>query len=105
GALRWNTDLIHTFAEMKGMQPEQKAGSMIAALDFLHPHFARFARMSRWSILGLTVLALALIVPRVCRARRPTGSAEDPVAVPTARTAWLVAALALAVRGRAVRDH
>ncbi len=92
GALMWTTHLIREFAAVADVAPEEKGTRLIRALDIAGPALRRFAQVSRWTILGLTLLALALVLARL---RQSGPGAEPPPAAPRRTAGWVTSALAL----------
>ena len=98
GVVRCAAFMIHQLASLAGLEPDRKATVLMAALDFAHAHLLRFAALSRWTILGLGVLTLVLVVRG---AGPPTRRALARQAVGAA--ALLVVAAGLAIVTRPMR--
>jgi len=60
GGLQWSISMIQSFAALAGKDPETKPATLLRDLDFARRHLELFARMSRWTIVGLGVLAIVL---------------------------------------------
>ena len=92
GSMLWATHLIKQFAALAGLSPEMKGASLFGAMETAAPMLARFARVSRSTIVGMTLLAAALIVKRV-RSSGPPGQLQ--LGRPGRTATWLASALAL----------
>jgi hypothetical protein len=62
GIWQWSLAVIRGFAPPPEVTPEARVTVLLRALDFARAHLEIFARMSRWTIVGLTAIALAQIV-------------------------------------------
>jgi hypothetical protein len=92
GSMLWATGLVHGFASIAWTDPETKTARILGALDEGASALRRFAQVSRWTILGLTALAVALIA---AGQRRPRPTGEPLPAGPGRAATWWASALAL----------
>jgi len=60
GGLRWSTGIIKELAALAGIPHEQKPARLLATLDIERRSFELFAWISRVTIIGLVLLAVAL---------------------------------------------